>query len=130
MQVDTLFALIILYIVLELFEIEWQKAESIMGVMVKLYNRYAKSIIWFLLLHPTYYFAIWLAMATDYSIAALAMLFIKTVDIATKILLIQQIFEKKELSQEMTLLLLAPMHPLLPYISLVVYTPMVILALI
>ncbi|MDX1295967.1 MAG: hypothetical protein R3302_06860 [Sulfurimonadaceae bacterium] len=126
---DTLFALIILYVVLELFEIQWQKAESLMGMMVKLYNHYAKSIVWFLILHPTYYFAIWLALATEYSIAALLMLFIKTVDIATKILLIQQIFEKRELSQEMTLMLLAPLHPLLPYISLVVYTPMVILAL-
>ena len=124
-----LYAVIGLYIVLELFEIQWQKAESLMGMMVKLYNRYSKSILWFLVLHPTYYFAIWLVLATDYSLASMTLLFIKTVDIATKILLIQQIFERKELSQEMTLMLLAPLHPLLPYISLFIYTPMVVISL-
>jgi hypothetical protein len=126
--VDTFFTVLFIYILLELFEIQWQKAESLMGIMVKLYNRYARSILWFLILHPTYYFAIWLVLATDYSLSSMIMLFIKTVDIATKILMIQQIFEKKELSQEMTLMLLTPLHPLLPYISLIVYTPMVILA--
>ncbi len=127
---ETLISLVIFYALLELFEIQWQKAESLMGMMLKLYNRYAKSMLWFLILHPTYYFAIWLALATDYSIAALALLFIKTLDLATKILLIQQIFEKKELSQEMTLMLLSPLHPLLPYISLLIYTPLVLLSLI
>ena len=126
---ETLYTVVLIYIALELFEIGWQKAETLMKMMLKLYEKYQRSMLWFLLLHPTYYFAIWLAMATDYSIAALLMLFIKTVDIATKILLIQQIFEKRELSQEMTVMLLTPLHPLLPYISLFVYTPMVVLAL-
>jgi hypothetical protein len=127
--VETLYSVVIIYIALELFEISWQKAENLMQMMLKLYEKYQRSILWFLLLHPTYYFAIWLALSTDYSIAALLMLFIKTVDIATKILLIQQIFEKRELTQEMTMLLLTPLHPLLPYVSLFVYTPMVVIAL-
>ena len=126
---ETLYAIIGLYIVLEFFEIQWQKAESLMGMMLRLYQRYARSIVWFLILHPTYYFAIWLVLATDYTLASMTLLFIKTVDIATKILLIQQIFERKELSQEMTLMLLTPLHPLLPYISLFIYTPMVVIAL-
>ena len=84
-QVETLYTVVLIYIALELFEIGWQKAETLMKMMLKLYEKYQRSMLWFLLLHPTYYFAIWLAMATDYSIAALLMLFIKTVDIATKI---------------------------------------------
>jgi len=127
--VEAFYTVLFLYVVLELFEIQWQKADSLMGMMLRLHRQYRRSILWFLLLHPTYYFAIWLAMASDYAPAALVMLFVKTVDIATKILMIQQIFEKRELSQEMTVMLLAPLHPLLPYISLFVYTPMVILAL-
>jgi hypothetical protein len=127
--VETLYTVVIIYMALELFEISWQKAGNLMQMMLKLYEKYQRSILWFLLLHPTYYFGIWLALSTDYSIAALIMLFIKTVDIATKILLIQQIFEKRELTQEMTMMLLTPLHPLLPYISLFVYTPMVVIAL-
>lgn len=128
-RLETFYAVVLLYTALELFEIDWQRAESLMGMMLRLYRRYSRNIIIFLLSHPTYYFAIWLALATDYSAAALVMLFIKTVDIAAKILLIQQIFERRELSQEMSMMLLTPLHPLLPFLSLFVYLPMVIFAL-
>ncbi len=126
---ESLFALMGLYVMLELFEIFWQKAESLMGIMLKLYERYAKSILLFLLMHPTYYFGIWLVMVTDYAFAAVLLLLLKTMDIAVKILMIQQIFEKRELSQEMSMMLLAPLHPLLPYLSLIVYAPLVFISL-
>jgi hypothetical protein len=127
--VETLYIIVFFYVLFELFEIQWQKADTMMGIMVRLYQRYSSSILLFLLLHPTYYFAIWLSMITDYSLAAMTMLFVKTVDIAVKILLIQQIFERGELSDEMTMMLLTPLHPLIPFISVFVYTPMVVLAL-
>ena len=46
-----------------------------------------------------------------------------------KIVLIKQVFIDKELSQEMSLALLAPVHPLLPYIGIVIYPPLIFLAL-
>ena len=67
-------------------------------------------------------------MITDYSIASLIILLIKIGDIATKILLIQQVFVKRELSQELSLVLLAPINWFLPYIGLLIYPPLVILA--
>ncbi|MEA3372271.1 MAG: hypothetical protein U9Q62_01150 [Campylobacterota bacterium] len=126
---ENLYTLVIVIIMLEVFEVQWQKADSMMGMLLRMHKRYKQSILWFLILHPTFYFTVWFAMVTDYSVAALCMLFIKTVDIATKILLIQQVFEKRELSQEMTMMLLTPLHPLLPYIGLLVYPPMVVMAL-
>ena len=79
-----------------------------MGMLTRMYKYYRKSILFFLILHPTFYFAIWLVMASNFNFYAITVLFIKTVDIATKILLIQQLFEKRELSQEMTMMLLSP----------------------
>lgn len=128
-QVETLYGIALFYMALELFEISWQKAGSLMKMMVKLYQKYDRSVLLFLLFHPTYYFAIWLALATDYNAVAVAIVLIKTLDITTKILLIQQIFEKRELSPEMTAMLLTPIPPLLPYLSLFIYTPLVMLAL-
>ena len=127
---ETVYTIMTVYIVLELFEAQWQKADSLMGMLLRMYHHYQKSIVWFLILHPTFYFAIWLAMATDFNAYAAIMLFIKTVDVATKILLIQQVFEKRELSQEMSMLLLAPLNPLLPYIGLVIYPPLVFFSMI
>ncbi len=127
---DTLISIVIVYILLELFEAQWQKADSLMGMLLRMHRRYAQSILLFLIMHPTYYFAIWLAMVTDLSFASAILLLIKTVDIATKILLIQKVFEKRALTQELTMVLLAPLHPLMPYLGLMIYTPLVIIALI
>jgi hypothetical protein len=126
---ETLFTVIIVYILLELFEVQWQKAENMMTMMLRMHSYYRKNILLFFILHPTFYFAIWLVMATNYNTAAASMLLIKTVDLVTKILLIRQIFEKREISPEMSMMLHTPLHPLMPYIGLIVYTPLVFMAL-
>ena len=126
---ENIYLLIILYIALELFEIQWQKADTLMNILGQLYRYYHKNLILFFMMHPTFYFGIALAMITDFSFSALALVFIKTVDMATKILLIQQVFEKKELSAEMSTMLLAPLSPLMPYLSVAVYTPLVYFAI-
>lgn len=126
---QTLYTLIIVYILLELFELQWQKADTMMGMLLRMNNYYRKSILWFFVLHPTFYFTIWLVMATNYTAPAVTMIVIKTLDLIVKILLIQQIFEKRELSQEMSMMLLTPLHPLMPYIGLLVYTPLLFMSL-
>ena len=125
---ENIYLLLIVYVALELFEIQWQKADNLIGILGNLYRYYRKNIILFFLMHPTFYFGIGLAMITDLSFSAVALVFIKTVDMATKIMLIQQIFEKKELSPEMSAMLLAPLHPLMSYLSVFVYTPLVYFA--
>jgi len=120
---------ILLYIILEIFEVSWQKAPSLMGMLLRMYKYYNKSIWLFLIMHPTFYFAIGFAMLSDYNGFALLLLFIKTLDIATKILLIQQVFVKRELSQELSLVLLAPINGFLPYLGVVLYPLLILLAL-
>ncbi len=120
---------VLLYVLLEFFEINWQKAPSIMGMLLRMYKYYKKSIFLFLVMHPTFYFAVWFAMLSDYSVASMILLFIKTADIATKILLIQQVFIKKELSQELSLVLLAPINSFLPYLGLVIYPALIVISL-
>ena len=120
---------LLLYIILEIFEVSWQKASSLMGMLLRMYKYYNKSIWLFLIMHPTFYFAIGFAMLSDYNGFALLLLFIKTLDVATKILLIQQVFIKKELSQELALILLAPINSFLPYLGVILYPLLILLAL-
>ncbi|MEA1891173.1 MAG: hypothetical protein U9N33_00510 [Campylobacterota bacterium] len=112
---------ILLFIILELYEVSWQKAPSIMGMLIRMNRYYSKNIFLFLIMQPTFYFAIGFAMLSNYHPSAMILLFIKTVDIATKILLIEQVFIKRELSQELTLVLLAPINHFLPYIGVIIY---------
>lgn len=126
---QNIYLIIILYIGLELFEVQWQKSETLMGVMGNLYRYYKRNIFLFFLMHPTFYVGIGIAMITDLAFSAVALIFIKTIDIATKLILLQQIFEKKEITVEMSTLLLAPLHPYMMYLSVFVYTPLVYFAL-
>jgi hypothetical protein len=130
MEIDNLVLnYVFLFIILELYEISWQKAPSIMGMIICMHKYYSKSIILFLIMQPTFYFSIWFVMLSDYNPYALGLLFIKTLDIATKIQLIEQVFVKKELTQELSLILLAPINKWLPYLGLSLYPFLIVLAL-
>ena len=120
---------IVLFVLLEVYEISWQKAPSIMGMLIRMNKYYSKNIFLFLVMHPTFYFAVGFVMLTNYSPSAMILLFIKTVDIATKILLIQHVFQKRELTHELSLILLAPINNFLPYIGLIIYPILIILAI-
>lgn len=120
---------VVLFVLLELYEITWQKAPSIMGMLIRMNRYYSKNILLFLIMHPTFYFTVWFVMITNSATSAMILLFIKTVDIATKILLIQQVFQKRELTQELSLILLAPINSFLPYIGLALYPILIILAI-
>ena len=120
---------VLLFVFLEIYEVQWQKAQTVMGMLARMYQHYSKSIFLFLIMHPTFYFSIGFVMLTDYNAYAMILLFIKTIDLATKILLIEQVFRKKELSQDLVLTLLTPIHSWLPYIGIVIYPPLIIMAM-
>jgi len=126
---ENILIILMLYISLELFEVQWQKGDTLMAVLSNLYRYYRKNIFLFFLMHPTFYIGIGLAMVTELSFGAVALVFIKSIDIATKIILIQQIFEKREVTVELSTMLLSPLHPVMMYLSVAVYTPLVYFAL-
>lgn len=126
---DLILNYVLLFVFLELYEITWQKAPSIMGMVIRMHRYYSKSIFLFLLMQPTFYFSIGFVMLSDYNVYAMILLFLKTVDVATKILLIEQVFTKRELSQDLSLILLAPINSFLPYMGLLIYPPLILLAL-
>lgn len=49
-----------LYCCLEYYEIFWQKADSMMGMLLRMHRYYGQNIFLFLIMHPTYYFLIFL----------------------------------------------------------------------
>ncbi|WP_295059717.1 hypothetical protein [Sulfurimonas sp.] len=100
-----------------------------MGMLIRMNKYYSKSIFLFLIMQPTFYFSIGFAMLTNFNIYAIILLFLKTVDVATKILLLEQVFKKRELTQELSLILLAPINSFLPYIGLLLYPVLIILAI-
>ena len=119
----------LLYIVLEVYEVQWQKAQTIMGMLARMYAWYHKSIFLFLIMHPTFYFAIWFVMETNYNIYAIALLSLKAADIITKLLLIKKVFIDKDIDEQMQLSLFTPVGSYLPYMGVVLYPFFIYMAL-
>ncbi len=126
---DVVLNYILLFLFLEIYELQWQKAQTIMGMLARMYQHYSKSIFLFLIMHPTFYFAIGFMVLNDYNIYAVTLLLIKALDMITKISLIKQVFIDENLSDEMTLALLAPINKFVLYMGLVIYLPLIYLSL-
>ena len=120
---------IFLFLFLEIYEVQWQKAQTLMGMLARMHRRYEKSIFLFLIMHPTFYFAIGFMILSEYNVYAITLFVIKAVDVAMKIVVINKVFVEKELTQELTLALLTPLRKWFPYIGLIAYPPLIFLAL-
>jgi len=129
MSSEYIYELILLYGTLEFYEINWQKADTLFGMILRMYKYYSRSIFLFLLMQPTFYFAIFFMLYTHYNAYAITLFLFKGADIATKMILIKQIFIDKESTPELNAMLAMPLHKFLPYIGLLVYLPLIWLAL-
>lgn len=127
---NILIQIIVLMIALEIIEANLQKAPTI-GLMVdKLYGYYKKSIFLLFLSHPTLYFVLLVSIATKvFNIYIIFILLIKTVDIFFKIEMIKQRCIEKKVNIELAPILDMPITPLMSYLGILMYVPLLILGL-
>jgi hypothetical protein len=91
---------------LELFEAFMQRASTLYEVMEKLYGWYSKSIFFFFLIHPAFYFILFVIIATDsLNIYMILILTLKVFDIFYKIELIKKIFIQKNIPHDLAVML-------------------------
>jgi len=120
---------LLVYSLLEVYEVQWQKASRVIDMLGRIYRYYHKSVFLVLLMHPTFYFAIFFAMYTNYNGYAVALFVIKGIDIVTKLILVKQVFIDKEISDDVAVMLQMPLGNFFPYIGLLVYPPLIYMAL-
>ncbi|WP_294955272.1 hypothetical protein [Sulfurovum sp.] len=103
---ETAYLLTAILAILELFEAWMQKAPTLLGVMQRLYKWYEKSIFLFFLMHPAFYFVLFVVLATDRLNAyMIVILSLKIFDLFYKIELIKKIFLQKTVPQELAAML-------------------------
>jgi len=125
---DLILNYIVVYILLEVYEVQWQKASTMIGMLARMYEFYKKSIFLFLIMHPTFYFSIFFMLITNYNFYSILLFSIKTLDIGMKIMLIKQVFIDKAVSHQLSLALLAPINKYLPYAGVFIYPFTIFLA--
>lgn len=97
---NSLYFLIIIFIALELFESNWQKADSFYGVIKNNYQIYKKSIFLYFILNPTFIFSIYLAVSlSHFSFLMNLIIILKFVDISFRLHLSKKIDKDEDITQ-------------------------------
>ena len=124
----TLILLIIIFISLEIFESNWQKADTFYGVIKNNYQIYSKSIFLFFILNPTFLFALYLANTlNNFTFLMNALIIVKFADISFRLHLMRKIQNDEDISSLVPLDI--PYNNMLRYINVILYPSMFILSL-
>ena len=103
---ETALTFTILLVFLELFEAFIQRADTLYRVVEKLYGWYQKSIFIFFLMHPAFYFILFVVIVTDtINIYMILILSFKIFDLFYKLELIKKIFIKQDVPQDLAAML-------------------------
>jgi len=127
---NILIQIIVLMVALEILEANLQTASTI-GLMIdRLYSYYQKSVFLLFLVHPTLYFVLLVSIATKtFNIYIIIILVIKVFDILFKIEMIKQKYIDKKVDIELVPILDMPITPLMHYLGVLMYVPLLILGL-
>jgi hypothetical protein len=103
---ENILTFVAILVVLELFEAYMQKADTLYGVMEKLYVWYQKSIFAFFLIHPSFYFVLFVVIVTDVlNLYMILILTFKIFDLFYKIELIKSIFIRQKVPADLSAML-------------------------
>lgn len=128
MENALLFTIILLFA--ELFEAYIQRAETLLGVLEKLYAYYQKSIFLFFLIQPGFYIILFIILLTDtLNVTMIFILAIKIFDLFYKIELIKKVFIESTVSQEIAQMLELKIPPMFFLIGAGMYPPLLFYAL-
>ena len=114
----------------ELFEIAWQYSDTLYQILEKAYRYYSKSIFVFLLMHPSFYFILFVVLATGrLNVSMIIILTLKIFDMFTKIELVRKLFIEQKLSVEMESLLRKRIYKIFFLSGILIYVPLLYIAL-
>ncbi|KIM12201.1 MAG: hypothetical protein KU38_04695 [Sulfurovum sp. FS08-3] len=126
-----LIEIIIAMALLEIFEASWQRAATVEGMLYNSYQLYKKSIFLLFLMHPTFYFVLFVSLATQtLNFGIVTILTLKSIDLIFKVDIIKKHFVDNNLNRAFEGILKSRMEPWVYMMGLLLYLPILFLALI
>ena len=115
-----LFSLFLIFIAVELFESNWQKSDSIYGLIANNYKIYQKNIFLYFTLHLSFFYTMFLSIyLNNFSFWMSSILIIKFLDIEFKLSLMQKL--SKGISIEEMMPFNIKMTSLFRYMNVLIY---------
>jgi len=123
--------IVLLMLIIELIETHLHKAETLGLIIDRLYGYYQKSVFLFFLVHPSFYFTVFVSLYLNIlNFYMIAILLLKGLDIFFKIEMMRQKFVYKEsMDKELENMLRLKMSPLVSFLSSLMYVPLLAMAL-
>ena len=123
-----LFTIILLFA--ELFEAYIQRAQTLLGILEKLYSYYQKSIFLFFAIQPGFYIVLFVVIYTGVlNFSMIFLIALKIFDLFYKIELIKKVFIEREVSQEVAQMLQWKIPPAFFLMGAALYPPLLLYAL-
>ena len=130
LHMDTILIFVSILTILELFEAAMQRADTLYDVIGKLYTWYKKSIFAFFLIHPSFYFVLFVVIITDVlNVYMILILTFKIFDLFYKIELIKTIFIKQKIPADLSAMLEWQIPSWFFLIGVTLYPPLLFYAL-
>ncbi len=124
----TIYVLILVFILLELFESTWQKAPTLHGVLNNNCAMFQKNIVTYFLLNPTFIYSIFLAFyLNNFNFWMSSIIVIKFIDIAFRLHIITKMNKGIDLLEIMPMDI--QMNNYFRYLNVVIYPLTLIFAL-
>ena len=117
------------FIALELFEVNWQKADSLFGLLRNNYKIYEKNIFLYFIMNPTFFYVLYLAVSlNNFSFWMNSIIVMKFLDISFRLYILNAIYNDKDIKHIIPLDINMSIY--LRYMNLIIYLPMLFFALI
>ena len=116
---DTL-SLLLIFIAVELFESNWQKSDSMYGLISNNFKIYQKSIFLYFLLHISFFYTIYVSIyLNNFSFWMSSILVIKFLDIAFKLNMMKKLSNGLNIEEVMPINV--KMTPIFRYMNVLIY---------
>lgn len=113
-------SLLLIFIAVEIFESNWQKSDSMYGLISNNFRMYQKSIFLYFTLHLSFFYTIFVSIyLSNFSFWMSSILVIKFLDIAFKLNMMKKL--SNGLSLEEVMPINVKMTPIFRYMNVLIY---------
>ena len=125
---DTSIFLFSLFIALELFESNWQKSDTLYGLLNKNYLVYKKNMFLYFIMNPTFLFSLYLAITlNNFGFWMSSIIVLKFLDISMRLNIMNKIDKNEDITTLVPMDI--DMNIYLRYMNLIIYIPALVFAL-
>lgn len=119
--------LLIILIAFELFEVNWQKSDSLYGLLDNNFLVFKKNVFLYFILHPSFFYTIFLSFyLNNFGFFMSSILILKFFDISIKLSLMKGLSKNKEMEDIVPYNI--KMFPIIRYFNVITYPLFFLLA--